>query len=539
VNGGPAADRRVLALAPTGKDASMTAVVLSQAGIAHEICAAFEILVHQLGAGAAAVLLPEEVLTPPNLALLSEVLESQPPWSDLPILVLTRPGADSDESGRAARTLGNVTLLERPLRVATLLSAIRTAVRARARQYEIRAHLEERERAAQSLREADRRKDEFLAVLGHELRNPLAPLVSGLQLLQLEQARDPLVLRVHAAMERQIHHLVRLVDDLLEVSRITRGLIQLHRQPLDLAWVLGSAVETCRPGVEAAGHELVVDLPNGPLTVVGDEVRLTQVFSNLLSNATKYTDPGGHIRVTARREADRVVVSIRDDGIGIPPSHLASVFEMFAQVDRSHQRSQGGLGIGLTLTRTLVTMHDGRVEARSQGLGTGSEFLVDLPLLVGTTAVETERTGARRTFPPRRILVVDDNLDAAEMLRALLTALGATVSKAHSGRAALEVLDSFKPDAVVLDIAMPEMDGYEVARRIRGMPAHRGVLLVALSGWGQEHDQRRSLEAGFDHHFVKPLDADRLGDLLWSDRGEIREDARPSPVGPRLPTSHQ
>jgi signal transduction histidine kinase len=516
---GSASDRRVLVQVPTSRDASMVQVVLSQAHIPHEICPAFGTLLHELGLGAAAVLLPEEVITPTNITLLCEVLASQPPWSDLPVLVLTRPGADSDQSGRATQTLGNVTLLERPLRVATLLSAIRTALRARDRQYELREHLAQRERAEQALREADRRKDEFLAMLGHELRNPLAPLMTGLQLLKLADMRDdPVVLRVRGVMERQVHHLARLVDDLLEVSRITRGLIQLRREPLDLILVLRSAIETCRPAVETAQHELIVDLPTDPVTVTGDAVRLTQVFANLLSNAAKYTDAGGHIRVTARREADRVLVSVRDDGIGIPATHLTSVFEMFSQVDRWHRRTQGGLGIGLTLVRTLVTMHGGRVEARSQGLGAGSEFVVDLPLLVGATA-EAETTGPPRKFPARRILVVDDNLDAGEMLRALLTALGATAAKAHSGRVALEVLDSFKPDTVLLDIGMPEMDGYEVARRIRAMPAHRGMLLVAVTGWGQEHDHRRSLEAGFDHHFVKPLDVDKLGDLLKAGRG--------------------
>jgi signal transduction histidine kinase/CheY-like chemotaxis protein len=411
----------------------------------------------------------------------------------------------------------NVTLLERPLRVATLLSAIRTALRARDRQYEIRGHLGERERAEQSLREADRRKDEFLATLGHELRNPLAPLMTGLQLLKLADIQDPVVLRVRAVLERQIQHLARLVDDLLEVSRITRGLIQLRREPLDLALVLRSAIETCRPAVEAAQHELIADLPSDPMTMAGDPVRLTQVFANLLSNAAKYTDAGGHIWVTAKRQGERVLVSVRDDGIGIPPTRLTSVFEMFSQVDRWHRRTQGGLGIGLTLVRTLVTMHGGRVEARSQGLGAGSEFVVDLPLLAGASA-EAQTTGPPRKFPPRRILVVDDNGDAGEMLRALLTALGATVTTVHNGRLALEALDSFKPDTVLLDIGMPEMDGYEVARRIRAMPAHRGMLLVAVTGWGQEHDQRRSLEAGFDHHFVKPLDVDKLGDFLRAGR---------------------
>ena len=514
----PAHDRRMLVLVPTSKDGAMAQVVLSQAGIAHEICSTFEALVREIALGAAAILMPEEAVTPANTALLAGVLASQPPWSGLPVLVLTRPGADSDESAHATQTLGNVTLLERPLRVATLLSAIRTALRARTRQYEIREHLAERERSELALRVADRRKDEFLATLGHELRNPLAPLMTGLQLLKLADIRDPVVLRVRSVMERQIQHLVRLVDDLLEVSRITRGLIQLRREPLDLALVLRSAVESSRPAAEAAQHELSLALPDDPIIIVGDAVRLTQVFANLLSNAAKYTDPGGHISVTARTDGERAVVSVRDDGIGIPPAQLSSVFEMFSQVDRWHQRTQGGLGIGLTLVRSLVAMHGGRVEARSQGLGAGSEFVVELPLLPGGR-VEAEQTAPPQKFPPRRILVVDDNVDASEMLRVLLTVLGATVATARDGRSALESLDSFKPDTVLLDIGLPEIDGYEVARRIRATPDHCGVLLVAVTGWGQDHDHRRSLAAGFDHHFVKPLDIDKLGDLLRAGRG--------------------
>ncbi len=382
---------------------------------------------------------------------------------------------------------------------------------------EIRAHLAERERSEQALRVADRRKDEFLATLGHELRNPLAPLMTALQLLALADIRDPVVLRVRPVMERQVQHLARLVDDLLEVSRITRGFIQLRREPLDLSAVLRSAIEIARPAVEAAHHDLTVDLPDGSLVVAGDAIRLAQVFANLLSNSAKYTDPGGHIWVTGKTLGQRAVVSVRDDGIGIPSNQLSSVFEMFSQVDRWHERTQGGLGLGLTLVQSLVTMHGGRVEAHSEGLGAGSEFVVDLPLLA---SVEVEAASPRlaQPFPPRRILVVDDNADASEMLRVLLTLLGSTVTVARDGRSALAALASFKPDTVLLDIGLPEMDGYEVARRIRATPGHAGVLLIAVTGWGQEQDLRRSLAAGFDHHFVKPLDIDKLGELLGAGR---------------------
>jgi signal transduction histidine kinase/ActR/RegA family two-component response regulator len=518
-------DRRVLVLAPTSRDASATGALLARAAIPHEVCASFDSLLEKLREGAAAILIPEEVVTPDNQALLADVLIEQPPWSDLPVLVLTRPGADSEVSRRAAETLGNVTLLERPVRVATLLSALRTALRARNRQYEIREHLEERVQAEQALRLADRRKDEFLATLGHELRNPLAPLLTGLQLIKLTDLQDPAAVRVTEVMDRQVKHLVRLVDDLLEVSRITRGLIDVRREPLDLGSVLRSAIDTSRPLLESAGHELSVEIPPDPIMVDGDSVRLTQVFANLLTNAAKYTDSGGRIWLTAAVDGDRAVVRVRDTGIGIPPGQLASVFEMFTQVDRSKRRAQGGLGIGLTLVRSLVAMHGGTVNARSAGLGQGSEFIVVLPLHAGDR-VSAQSVQAPEKLPPHRILVVDDNRDAAEMHAALLTALGATVAVVHTGPAAINSLESFKPHAVLLDIGMPGMDGYEVARRIRRTPGHADVLLIGLTGWGQEYDYRRSRAAGFDHHLVKPLDIDKLRALLTADWQRTGETAR-------------
>ena len=519
--GESARDGRLLFLAPTAKDAATTQSMLSPLGIRIEVCRSFESLLEEVRIGAAAVLLPEEAASPAHNAALRAVLAAHPPWSDLPVLVLTRPGADSDESREAVRTLGNVTLLERPVRVATLVSAVRTAIRARGRQYQIRRYLAERARAEESLTIADQRKDEFLATLGHELRNPLAPLLTALQLLKATDTQDPVVLRVSAMMERQINHLMRLVDDLLEVSRITRGLIEVQREPLDLAFVIHSAIDTSRPILDAAGHQLSVELPAEPITLHGDAVRLTQVLANLLTNAAKYTNAGGHIWLHARREGDRAIISVRDNGIGIGADQLSSVFEMFTQVDRSNRRAQGGLGIGLTLVRSLVAMHGGRVEARSEGLGAGSEFVVELPVVAvaGSLQPSDESKPADR-LPPRRILVVDDNHDAADSLGDLLTTLGATVCVVHGGREALDSLDGFAPDSVLLDIGMPGMDGYEVARKIRSTAGHGHLLLVALTGWGQEHDHRRSLAAGFDHHVVKPPDISKLRDLLtagWSE----------------------
>jgi signal transduction histidine kinase/CheY-like chemotaxis protein len=506
-----AIDDRVLVLAPTRKDATTTAALLGQSKIAVHICPGFDEALDEIVRGAAVLVVPEEVITPERNTRLAATLARQPPWSDLPVLVLTLAGADSATSGEAVRTLGNVTLLERPLRVTTLLSAVRTALRARDRQYQIRRYIDERARIEEALRLADQRKDEFLAALGHELRNPLAPLVSGVQHLRLA-SRDPETARVLPIFERQLAHLVRLVDDLLEVSRITRGLIQVQHVPLDLVAVVREAVETSRGVIVDAGHEVVLELATPRLVVRGDAVRLTQIIVNLLTNAAKYTNAGGRIHISVERRGDSAVLSVRDTGIGIAPAHLASVFDMFMQVDRSNRRAQGGLGIGLTLVRTLVELHGGGVEARSEGIGTGSTFVVTLPVLHDVVA-DADAGVSPRPFPSRRILVVDDNRDAADTLGSVLAALGAVVSIAYDGPSALDRIDQFHPDALLLDIGMPGMDGYEVARTIRRRAGPQ-PLLIALTGWGQEQDLRDAGAAGFDHHLVKPPDLDKLRTLL-------------------------
>src|SRR5687768_11918143 len=314
-------------------------------------------------------------------------------------------------------------------------------------------------------------------------------------------------------MERQVHHLNRLVDDLLEVSRITRGIIEVKKEPLDLTAIVKAAIETSRPVLDNLRHEIRVDIEPTQIIVGGDPVRLTQVFANLLNNAAKYTNHGGVIRVTTRRENGEAVVSVKDNGIGIAPNALSQVFDMFMQVDRSTRRSQGGLGIGLTLVRSLVGMHGGSVEAKSEGPGLGSEFIVRLPLLE-EAAMPAEAQRRVLPLPSRRILIVDDSRDGGESLALLLRMLGTEVALAHSGQAALDLIDGFKPDVVLLDIGMPGMDGYEVARRIRANPANRDIQLIALTGWGQDEDRQRSAAAGFNHHLVKPADVDKLRQLL-------------------------
>jgi PAS domain S-box-containing protein len=370
-------------------------------------------------------------------------------------------------------------------------------------------------KAEHALREADRRKDEFLATLAHELRNPLAPIRNGLQILRLTGAEPAAVPQIHEMLERQANHLVRLVDDLMEVARVTRGRIDLRKETVDLGALLRSAVETSRPLIEAARHELTVDVPTEPVTLVADPVRLAQIVANLLNNAAKYTDEGGRITVSARREGDQAVIAVRDSGIGIPGDVLPRVFDLFAQADRTYDRAQGGLGIGLTLVRTLVELHGGTVAARSEGLGSGSEFIVRLPLGLE----HAERNGRKirdrdSIFAAHRFLVVDDSLDAAQSLAMLLENLGADVHTASDGPTALDELEVYRPSVVLLDIGMPGMDGLEVARRARQRPESRALTLIALSGWGQEADRRRSREAGIDYHLVKPVDLDELGHLL-------------------------
>ncbi|RXN88232.1 response regulator receiver protein [Achromobacter aloeverae] len=375
-----------------------------------------------------------------------------------------------------------------------------------------------RAQATAALRETDRRKDEFLATLAHELRNPLAPIRNGLGMLQRAGDGGPAATRIHGMMDRQVKHLVRLVDDLLEVSRITGGKVVLRREALDLAEVLRNAVETSRPMIDAGGHRLHIALPPSPLPLEADPVRLAQVFANLLNNAAKYTEPGGEIHLCARHDGNTALVSVRDTGMGIPPAMLPKVFDLFTQVERTYDRAQGGLGIGLTLVRSLVIMHGGQVEARSDGPGRGSEFIVRLPMSQILPVAQDTRSDdlSATTAALGRILVVDDNHDAGDSLGALLEVIGAEVHVCRDGPTALSMLKTFRPHVILLDIGMPVMDGHELARRVREDARNDGITLIALSGWGQTEDRRNSKNAGIDHHLVKPVDIDALEQLLTS-----------------------
>jgi len=378
----------------------------------------------------------------------------------------------------------------------------------------------ERRRAQQALLEADRRKDEFLAVLAHELRNPLAPIRNGVQILRLRTAADALLQRTLNMMDRQASHLVRLVDDLLDISRITRGQLELRQRRLLLTDVLANAVDGSRMFIEGRGHELTVEVRPGAdgLQVDGDADRLVQVFSNLLSNSAKYTDKGGRITLTLDREGSEAVVRVHDNGIGIPPQALERVFEMFSQAHAREQRADGGLGIGLSLVRTLVQMHHGSVSAFSEGLGTGSTFTVRLPLAGARAATPIASPDAiahaAAEHGARRVLVVDDSADAAASLMTLLELAGHEVRTAGDGAEAIEQTCEFRPDIIFMDLGMPRIDGVEATRRIRALPQGRDVRIIALTGWGQEADRERTRSAGMDDHIVKPVSPETLQRIL-------------------------
>ncbi|HEY4262891.1 MAG TPA: ATP-binding protein [Schlesneria sp.] len=507
----------VAILTPTGRDGVLTATLLSEGNIDSVVCPDVQTVGRMVEEGIGCLLVAEEAVLNGGMTALANTLSQQPPWSDLPVLLLTRYGADSATVGSALQSFSNVTLLERPVRPATLLSALRSALKARERQYQVRAYLAEHAQTEDMLRENDRRKDEFLATLAHELRNPLAPIRNSLHILRLTNGGDPASEQVCDMIERQVGHLVRLVDDLLEVSRITRGKVELRMEPVEIAGVIRSAVEASRPLIDACDHQLAISLPSEPLTVQGDPVRLSQIFANLLNNSSKYMHSGGQIWLSVRRVDDDVLISVRDTGVGIEPEMLQHVFKMFAQVDRSKRQAQGGLGIGLTLVQSLVEMHSGTVEAKSDGLEKGSEFVIRLPLIKATQQLQQSPPAIRDLRMPKlQVLVVDDNQDAATTLSMLLQLLGCEVATANDGPSALQILKAYRPAVAFLDIGMPGMDGYEVARRIRLIPELQSVMLVALTGWGQQEDRRLSSESGFDHHMLKPADITTLKALFTS-----------------------
>jgi PAS domain S-box-containing protein len=377
----------------------------------------------------------------------------------------------------------------------------------------------ERKRAEEALRDADRKKDEFLATLAHELRNPLAPIRNAVLVLKAKGPPDPELQWGRDVIDRQVEVMGRLLEDLLDVSRICRNSLELRKGRIGLAAVIEAALETSRPVIEAGGHELTVALPSKPIYLEADAVRLAQVFSNLLNNAAKYTEEGGRIRLNAERQGSDVIVSVKDSGIGIAAEMLPRIFEIFSQAKPALVRSQGGLGIGLSLVRGLVELHGGSIVARSGGPGQGSEFVVRLPVAAEMPIQEPARPvedNGQLPVPRRRVLIVDDNRDSADSLAMLLKVMGHEVGTAYDGEQAVAAAEALRPDVGLLDIGMPRLNGYDVCRRIREQSWGQGVFLIALTGWGQDEDRRRTEEAGFNFHIVKPVDSGLLMELLAS-----------------------
>jgi signal transduction histidine kinase/CheY-like chemotaxis protein len=506
-------EERVLVLAPIGRDASVAVAVLSEAGVASEACPDIERLCCLLTTGAGAALLTEESLSPAATSRLVEVLTHQPPWSDLPLVVLTSGGETTARSLGTLEMLGsaNVTLLERPVRRITLVKTVQMTLRARRHQYEVRDHLAARERARRKAQAANSAKDQFLAMLAHELRNPLSAVRNAVATASLDETRRPRALEI---ARRQADQLGRLIDDLLDVARITQGRIALRKTRVRLAEVIDRAVESTRSFIQTRGLRLTVAHASEPIRIEADPARLEQVFVNLLSNAAKYSGDGGQIDVVVERQGDEVAVRIRDTGIGIAPEMLPRVWDLFTQAERTLDRGQGGLGIGLTIARRLIELHGARIEAHSSGLGKGAEFVVTLRAL--PMLDEARPAAPAEPIPQKaaRVLVVEDNADIAESLTMLLEMLGHRVRAAHDGVEALDAARANVPDVMLVDIGLPGMDGYEVARRVRRDPDLKQVVLVALTGYGREEDKRQALAAGFDFHLVKPVNPDALNGLV-------------------------
>ncbi|HEY0962906.1 MAG TPA: ATP-binding protein [Pseudomonadales bacterium] len=513
MNGVAAHDSRVVVLTPTGRDFELLHAVLARHDIDAHGCRDLADVCAELSHGAAALLIAEEALSAGTE--LSQWVERQPPWSDLPILIMALPGTDYGVAELRTNRFGNVTILDRPTRVANLVSAVQTALRARKRQYQIREYIAGQQLAEEQLRANDRRKDEFLAILAHELRNPLAPISNGLHILNLAYGDHAETRAVRQVMERQLASMKRLVDDLLEVSRVTRGKLELRIENVDLAAIVRAAIDVSQPVISAAQHRLEVELPEQPLYLQADAVRLAQVVANLLNNAAKYTAAGGTIRLAVAGGGNEACVSVTDNGVGIPADLQPKIFDMFMQVDTSRGRAQGGLGIGLTLVKHLVELHGGSVHVASGGDGLGSCFTVCLPVRANAAAVRAETiVESSRDLAGVALLVADDNRDAADTLADVLRRLGASVQVAYGGTEALAVLGLAEVDVGILDIGMPDVDGMTVARCIRAEDRSHAPRLIALTGWGQAQDIRNTRAAGFDHHLTKPVDIAELVALL-------------------------
>jgi signal transduction histidine kinase/CheY-like chemotaxis protein len=469
----------------------------------------------------------EEVLDIWSARRLIDTLAVQLPWSDLPVIIFANSHERMSNGGNGVplavlRQRGNVTVLDRPLRIVTLVTTVQAALRARRRQYEVRDLLAE-------TRNAVRQRDQFLAMLGHELRNPLATITNAMSVLDAASPPDgPLENEQREIIRRQTDHLARLVDDLLDVSRITSGKIALQRRPIDLCELAHRAAKAVDGAARKQRHDVVVSTHCDPVYVDADSVRLEQVINNLLTNAIKYTPAGGQITLSVQPDDAHASLRVRDNGMGITPELLPRVFDLFTQAERALDRSQGGLGIGLTLVRALVEMHDGHVEVHSEGPGRGSEFVISLPRIAtplpAAPAHKPAAVAAAADGKGRRILVIEDQADARRALQRLLQIWGHDVDVAEDGVRGVDAAMKTPPEIALVDVGLPGLDGYEVARRIRTAMG-RSVRLIALTGYGQPEDRERAFDAGFDMHLVKPVDRDQLAAALT---GAAASNAAPS-----------
>jgi len=498
----PQLNERILILAPTGRDAQLAAAALHDAAVPSAICRTIDQLCTEVDHGAGGAMVTEESLTPYAMSCLHDLLLRQPPWSDLPLIVFTSQpfGEFKSRSFDALGRRANITYLERPIRVKTMVSATETALRARQRQYEVRDLVDE-------LHERIQERDQFLAMLGHELRNPLAAIMLAIDSLRAGEGDT-----THDILKRQTKHLKKLVDDLLDIGRISSGKIVLHRSETDLAQIVAHCVEAMRGRVSA--HRLTLRFERSDACVSGDPDRLEQVVSNLLSNAIKYTPAGGSIDVFVGSEDGDAVLRVRDTGKGIAPDMLNRIFDLFTQADVTLDRAEGGMGIGLTLVRKLVELHDGMVEASSDGRGNGSEFVVRIPAIAPTARPAPREVPApEEVATAKRIVIVEDNADIRMLLRAELKRLGHEVEVAGEGSEGLQTILDAKPDVALIDIGLPGIDGYEIARRVRETLGD-AVYLIALSGYGQAEDRQRAHDAGFDVHLTKPAGIMELEGVL-------------------------
>lgn len=496
-------ENRLLIYTPTGKDGLLIERVFRRADLNCYRCIHIADVIEQLNIGAGALMIADEALSVDFLNAINPFIQNQKSWSDFPFLVLRREGRSTQHMRARYRQLENVVLLERPVRSDTLVNVAMSALRARKRQYE--------------MREVDRRKDEFLAMLAHELRNPLAPISAASDLLSIPTLDREKIRDTSKIISRQVKHMTGLIDDLLDVSRVSRGLVSLDEITLDANLIVASAVEQVQPLIDSRNHHLTITQPPSATFVQGDKKRLIQVVTNILNNAAKYTPKGGHISVTVKVDDANVSFIIEDDGIGIESHTLSHVFDLFAQAERTSDRSQGGLGIGLALVRSLVSLHKGNVHAQSSGLGKGSKFTVSLPRVFSISQADAPTSPeAGSIAAPKKILIVDDNVDAANMLGMYLEMAGYHVSIEHSAETALSRSLTEAPDAFLLDIGLPNMDGTVLARHLRERPTCESSLMIAITGYGQSSDRIKSIEAGFDYHLVKPVDMPHLVKILSS-----------------------